>query len=227
MEIIDASSAFKLYESYGLPYEVIKEVSGDKAKNLTREGFDEEFKKHQEKSRAGSETKFGGHGLVLDTGELKARNEEEVKMVTRLHTATHLLQAALRKVLGDSLHQAGSDITAERLRFDFTFDRKLTDKEVGEVEDLVNDVVKRNFDMGFVEMPLEEAKKTSALYFERQKYAPVVKVYSAIDPKTGEVFSRELCGGPHVEHTAEVGKFRIAKQESVGAGTRRIRAVVE
>lgn len=227
LETIDAPSAFKLYESYGLPYEVMKEVSGDRAKNLTREDFDEEFKKHQEKSRAGSEIKFGGHGLILDTGELKARDEEEVKIVTRLHTATHLLQAALRKVLGDGVHQAGSDITAERLRFDFTFDRKLTDKEVGEVEGLVNDVVKRNFDMGFVEMPLEEAKKTGALYFERQKYAPVVKVYSAVDTKTGEVFSRELCGGPHVEHTAEVGKFRIAKQESVGAGTRRIRAVVE
>lgn len=224
---IDAVGAFRLYESFGLPYEVIKEVGAEKANKLTREGFDEEFKKHQEKSRAGQEAKFGGHGLILDTGELKARDEEELKKVIRLHTATHLLQAALRKVLGEDVHQAGSDITAERLRFDFTFDRRLIDEEIKKVEDVVQGAIDRNLDMGFEEIPLEEAKKTGALYFEKEKYAPVVKVYSAVDSKTGEVFSRELCGGPHVEHTGEMGKFRITKQESVGAGVRRIRAIVE
>jgi alanyl-tRNA synthetase len=224
---IDAGTAFRLYESFGLPYEIIKELGKEKSVSLTREDFDKEFERHREASRAGQEKKFGGHGLILDTGELKAANEEELKIVTRLHTATHLLQAALRHVLGDKIHQAGSDITAERLRFDFNFDRKLTDEERKQVEDLVNDAVQRNLDMGYKEMPYEEAKKTGALYFEKEKYPATVKVYSAVDPKTGEVFSRELCGGPHVEHTKELGHFKITKEESVGAGLRRIRAIVE
>ncbi len=224
---IDAQSAFRLYESFGLPYEIIKELGGGRAAGLTREDFDKEFEKHREASRAGQEKKFGGHGLILDTGELKAANEEELKIVTRLHTATHLLQAALRHVLGGKAHQAGSDITASRLRFDFTFDRKLTDEELKRVEDLVNDVIKRNLDMGFVEMPYEEAIKTGALYFAKEKYPATVKVYSAVDVKTREVFSRELCGGPHVSHTSELGHFKIVKEESVGAGLRRIRGIVE
>ena len=224
---VDAQNAFRLYESFGLPYEIIKELGGDKARDLSREDFDKEFEKHREASRAGLEKKFGGHGLILDTGEIKAASEEELKIVTRLHTATHLLQAALRKVLGEDVHQAGSDITASRLRFDFAFDRKLTDEEIKQLEDMVNDVVEKNFDMGFVELPYEEAIKTGALYFKKEKYPSIVKVYSAVDPKSGEVFSRELCGGPHVSHTAELGHFKITKEESVGAGIRRIRAVVE
>ena len=131
---ISSVSAFKLYETYGLPFEIIKELGGQKAATLTRDGFDEEFKKHQEISRAGLEKKFGGHGLILDTGELKAANKEELKKVTRLHTATHLLNAALRKVLGQDIRQDGSDITAERTRFDFTFPRKLTPEEVKIIE---------------------------------------------------------------------------------------------
>ena len=224
---VDAQNAFRLYESFGLPYEIIKELGGDKARDLSREDFDKEFEKHREASRAGLEKKFGGHGLILDTGEIKAASEEELKVVTRLHTATHLLQAALRKVLGGDVHQAGSDITASRLRFDFAFDRKLTDEEIKKLEDMVNDVVEKNFDMGFVELPYEEAIKTGALYFEKEKYPSIVKVYSAVDPKSGEVFSRELCGGPHVSHTAELGHFKITKEESVGAGIRRIRAVAD
>jgi len=151
----------------------------------------------------------------------------ELKIVTRLHTATHLLQAALRKVLGESVHQNGSDITAERLRFDFTFERKVTPEELAQIEALINDVIARNYDMGFQELPYEDAIKTGALYFEREKYPPTVKVYSAVDPKTGEVFSRELCGGPHVSSTSELGHFKIAKEESVAAGIRRIRGTVE
>jgi len=227
IDTIDARSAFKIYESYGLPYEIIKELGEKQAEGLTREGFDEEFKKHQEISRAGREAKFGGHGLLLDTGEIKAKDEEELKKVTRLHTATHLLQAALRHVLGDGVHQDGSDITAERLRFDFTFDRRLTDEEVAEVETWVNDVIKKDAGVTYAEMPFEEAVKTGALYFVREKYPETVKVYSMEDQKTGTVYSRELCGGPHVNSTSEVGVFKIAKQESVGAGVRRIRATVQ
>lgn len=224
--VINGEFAFRLYESYGLPYEIIKELGAERATELKRADFDDEFKKHQELSRAGQEKKFGGHGLILDTGELKAGTEDEVRIVTRLHTATHLLQAALRKVLGDAVHQDGSDITAERLRFDFVFDRKVTPKELKNIEDLVNSAVSKNLGMDYKEMPYEEAIKTGALYFKKEKYPSKVKVYSAIDPKTGEVFSRELCGGPHVAHTLEVGEFRIVKEESVGAGARRIRAKV-
>ena len=225
LEKIDAQSAFKLYESFGLPYEIIKELGEDKAKILTREAFDEEFKKHQEISRAGSEKKFGGHGLILDTGELKAGNEEELKIVTRLHTATHLLQAALRKILGDKVHQAGSDITAEKLRFDFTFQRKLTLEEIKKVEDLVKDVIDRDLPVEMTPMDYEDAVETGALHFFKIKYPPIVNVYSI--GHENNWFSRELCGGPHINHTSEIGKFKIIKEEAVSAGVRRIRAVIQ
>ena len=214
---LDAQKAFKLYESYGLPFEIMKDMSLD----LTREDFDEEFKKHQEKSREGNVKKFGGHGLILDTGELKAANEEELKKVTRLHTATHLLHAALRKILGNNVRQAGSDITAERLRFDFTFDRKLTVDEIKKVENLVNGAIKQDMPVTCKEMPIEEARKTGALYFFKEKYPDKVKVYSVGD------FSKEFCGGPHVAHTSEISGIKIIKEESVSAGIRRMRATVD
>ena len=234
LETIDAPAAFKLYESFGLPYELIKDIAKDKAKNLTREAFDEEFKKHQEKSRAGAEKKFGGHGLLLDTGELKAGDEEELKKATRLHTATHLLHASLRKVLGNEVHQAGSDITAERLRFDFNFARKLTPEEIQSIEDLANEAVKKDYKVTKEEMVYEGAIKSGALAFFKLKYPNRVNVYT-IGPELveghplsslGSVFSRELCGGPHVSHTAEIGKIKITKEEAVSAGVRRIRATV-
>ena len=225
-KIIDAPLAFKLYESFGLPYEIIKEVGGKKTKGLTREEFDIEFAQHQETSRAGLERKFGGHGLLLDTGELKAANEEEVKIATRLHTATHLLQAALIKVLGDKIEQAGSDITAERTRFDFTFDRKVTPEELKKLEDIVNKVIQKDMRVECKEMPYEKAIQTGALYSKKEKYPAVVKMYAVVDKKTGEVFSRELCGGPHVNHTGEIGTFHIVKEGSVAAGIRRIRAQI-
>lgn len=228
-KLLDAKAAFHLYETYGLPYEIIKELGREAAQNLTQEGFEEEFEKHREVSRAGKEKKFGGHGLILDTGELKARDEEELKKVTRLHTATHLLQAALRKVLGETVRQAGSDITAERTRFDFTFGRRLNPEEIKKIEDLVNYAVDQKYEVRMVEMPYEEAIKTGALYFEKEKYPPVVKVYSVgnfiADPP--QIFSSELCGGPHVKNTSEIGRFKILKEESVSAGVRRIRATVE
>lgn len=229
MNEVDPQSAFKLYETYGIPYEIIKEFGAERAKKLNRKEFDEEFKKHQEISRAGIEKKFGGHGMLLDTGELKAANEEELKKVTRLHTATHLLQAVLRKILGDEVRQAGSDITVERTRFDFSFERKLTDEEVKKVEGLVNWAVSRKFDVQMKEMDYDDAIKAGALHFFKEKYPAIVKIYSIGDFKADppEVFSREFCGGPHVKNTAEIGHFKIIKQEAIGAGLRRIRATVD
>ena len=229
MDEIDSHSAFKLYETYGIPFEIIKEFGAERAQKLDRAEFDEEFRKHQEISRAGIEKKFGGHGMILDTGELKAADEEELKKVTRLHTATHLLQAALRKILGDTVRQAGSDITAERARFDFSFERKLSDEERKKVEDTVNWAISSKFDVQMKEMPYEEAIKAGSLHFFKEKYPATVKVYSVghfkADPP--EIFSRELCGGPHVKNTSEIGHFKIIKQEAIGAGLRRIRATVE
>ncbi|MBI2013895.1 MAG: glycine--tRNA ligase subunit alpha [Candidatus Colwellbacteria bacterium] len=222
---IDPKLAFKLYESFGLPYEVIKDVASEKARALKREDFDKEFEKHQKISRAGREKKFGGHGLILDTGELKAANEEELRKVTRLHTATHLLQAALRKVLGNEVEQRGSDITAERARFDFAFPRKVTGEELKKAEALVNEAVKKALPMQKKTMPFEEAKKTGALYFFKGKYPAKVNVYYAGET-LDSAFSKELCGGPHVQNTKEVGEFKILKEESASAGIRRIRANV-
>lgn len=221
---IDAKKAFQLYETFGIPFEIIKEVGGESAQALTREAFDEEFKRHQEISRAGQEKKFGGHGLLLDTGELKAADERELKIVTRLHTATHLLNAALHKVLGNSVVQNGSDITVERTRFDFNFPRRLTAEEIKKIEDLVNYAIKEDFKVTIETLPVEEAKKTGALYMERSKYPDPVKVYT-VGSET-EVFSKELCGGPHVAHAGEIGKFKIVKEESSSAGVRRMRAVI-
>ncbi|OGZ97058.1 MAG: hypothetical protein A3J10_03210 [Candidatus Sungbacteria bacterium RIFCSPLOWO2_02_FULL_54_10] len=224
----DAKAAFHLYESFGLPYEVIKDYDGGKrAIHLTREQFDEEFKKHQEVSRAGSSAKFGGHGLYMKTGEVTIRDESEVEKVTRLHTATHLLHAGLRAVLGPEVRQDGSDITVERTRFDFRFPRKVTPEEIKKVEDWVNDAIRHDYQVKWEEMPCEEGIQKGALGFFREKYPPRVKIYTMHDPASGEIVSCEFCGGPHVQHTAEVGKFKIVKEEASSAGVRRIRAVVE
>ncbi|MBI2011097.1 MAG: alanine--tRNA ligase, partial [Candidatus Colwellbacteria bacterium] len=225
-EKLNGLDAFRLYESYGLPFEVIKELSPESAtRNLKQEDFDKAFFEHQEKSRAGREKKFGGHGLILDTGELKATSEEELEKVTRLHTATHLLQSALRQVLGDEVTQMGSDITAERTRFDFTFPRKLTPDEIKQVEDAVNKVIKENLLVNSVTLSLEEAKASGALYMERAHYPEEAKVYY-VGKSPREAFSKEICGGPHVKRTGEVGKFIITKEEAVSAGVRRIRAEI-
>ena len=188
--------------------------------------FNSELSKHQEISRAGVEKKFGGHGMA--EGDLTASDAQELKVKTRLHTATHLLNSALHKVLGDQVSQRGSDITAERARFDFAFDRKMTDDEIKKVDDLVNGAIASNLQVTMEEMPTEEAKKSGALFFYKGNYGERVKVYS-IGPSTssGSPFSREICGGPHISNTDEIGKFRIIKEESSSAGIRRIRAVVE
>jgi len=232
---LDVRSAFMLYESFGLPYEIVKELGGDKAKDLKREDFDEEFKKHQEISRAGVEKKFGGHGLVLDTGEIKAGSEEELKKVTRYHTATHLLHQALREVFGEEIAQRGSDITTERTRFDFTFPRKVTPEELKRVEDIVNEKIREDLPVQFEEMPKEEAEKTGALHFfsakggsasgGKWKYPTRVKVYYVGHSLEG-AWNKEFCGGPHVGHTGEIGQFKIMKEEASSAGVRRIRATI-
>ena len=221
MDSIDAVSAFRLYESFGLPFEILKELGGKKAESLNEEDFNKELDKHREISRAGQERKFGGHGLLLDTGELKAADERELKIVTRLHTATHLLQAALREVLGNEVLQAGSDITAERTRFDFTFERRLTDEEIQAVENVVNKAIADDLKVEEKEMSYQDAISTGALHFAKEKYPATVKVYSM------GTFSKELCGGPHVSHTKEIGTFKIVKQESVAAGVRRVRGIIE
>mgnify|MGYP003394500000 FL=1 len=192
-----------------------------------RSSFDKIFKKHQEVSRAGAIAKFGGHGLYMKTGEVTIRDESEVEKVTRLHTATHLMHAALRAVLGPEVRQDGSDITVERTRFDFRFGRKVLPDELKKVEEWVNDAIARDLKVEYKEMAYEEALAEGALGFFKEKYPLRVKIYTIFESKTNELFSKEFCGGPHVTHTAEVGRFRIIKEESSSAGVRRIRGVVE
>lgn len=223
---ISGKEAFYIYETFGLPYELIKELApAEIIKNLLKEDFEFEFQKHQEISRAGAEKKFGGHGLILDTGELKAGSDEEMKKVIRFHTATHLLQWALRELLGKDVKQTGSDINPERMRFDFSFNRKMTGEEIGKVENLVNQKIRKSLSVYFKEMPKNEAEKIGALSFFKAKYPDVVKIYFIGLEK--EVVSAEFCGGPHVENTSEIGEFKILKEEAVSAGVRRIRATIK
>ena len=227
LSAVDSASAFKLYESFGLPYEVIKEVGGDKAEALTRFGFEQELERHREISRAGAEKKFGGHGMKADSTDSPQEGQdiEETKKKTRLHTATHVVVASLEKVLGEPLKQAGADITAERLRFDFAFLRKLTTEELQQAEKIANQIVADDLEIWFEELPLEEAFASGAHGVFAHKYPPRVNVYT-IGPKTG-YFSREICGGPHVSRTSEIGHIKITKEESVSGGNRRIRAIIE
>ncbi len=222
MKEVDAKQAFYLYQSFGLPYEVLKDVGGAKTAKLNREAFDAEYAKHQEISRAGAGKKFGGHGLALDTGELKAGTDEEMQRVVRLHTATHLLHQALRDVLHTEAPQEGSDITPERARFDFGFARKLTDEERAEVERIVNEKIKEDLPVRKVELPKEEAEQSGALHSVRDVYPDTVSVYYVGD-SLDTAYSKEFCGGPHVSHTGEIGTFKITKEESAARGIRRIR----
>ncbi|MBI4095035.1 MAG: alanine--tRNA ligase [Candidatus Liptonbacteria bacterium] len=221
--------ASTLYLTFGIPVRVIKELLAKRGITVDdrklQDTFDREFTKHQEISRAGQEKKFGGHGLLLNTGELKAKDEEELKKVTRLHTATHMLQQALRDVLGQEVKQMGSDITVERTRFDFTFSRKLTREEIEKIEAMVNAKIKEDLPMQKQVLPKAEAEKTGALYFFKEKYPDPVNVYF-IGKTLETAWSKEFCGGPHVGHTGEIGSFKIIKEEAIGAGVRRIRGIV-
>ena len=205
---IPGDVVFKLYDTYGFPPEVTKELAEENGYEINLKEFDELFKKHQEKSRAGSEQKFKG-GLAEQTEETIA-----------YHTATHLLNAALKQVIGKDAHQRGSNITVDRMRFDFNCDHKLTDEEKKQVEDLVNQWIQEELPVTKQEMSKEEAIKSGAECMFIEKYPDIVTVYSI-----GTV-SKELCGGPHVNNTRELGRFKIKKEESSSSGVRRIKAVL-
>ncbi len=205
---IPGTKAFYLYETYGFPLEMTVELAEEKGLKVDEEAFQAAFAAHQEKSRAGSAEKFAG-GLA-------GQSDEE----TNLHTATHLLHAALRKVLGDHVEQRGSNITPQRLRFDFNHEEKLTPEQKEEVENIVNEAIRANAPITMEEMTVEEAKTQGAIGLFGHKYGEVIKVYS-MGP-----FSKEICGGPHAEHTGALGRFKIKKEQSSSRGVRRIKAVL-
>jgi alanyl-tRNA synthetase len=218
-KLITGEQAFVLFSSYGFPFEIVKEIAKERGLNVDEASFAEEMKKHQDLSRAGSLQKFKG-GLA-DTSD----------MSLRYHTATHLLNAALRKTLGTHVGQKGSNITPERLRFDFSHPQKMTKEEIDAVAAQVNEWIAQALPVGFVEMPKNEAESVAVHAFG-EKYGDVVKVYSVGDEKTGCI-SREFCGGPHVNNTSELAgpektwKFIIQKEEAVSQGVRRIKAVLQ
>lgn len=207
-DTIDGKSAFHLYDTFGFPIEMTVELAAEKGIKVDVDGYNLCFAEHQKKSGAGAVGRFKG-GLADNT-----------EATTRLHTATHLLLASLRKLLGDTIYQKGSNITAERLRFDFNFDRKVTREELDKIEEMVNDVIAQDLPVTFEEMPIEKARELGAMGVFDSKYGEIVKVYRVGD------YSMELCGGPHVTHTGELGRFKIKKEESSSAGVRRIKAVL-
>jgi len=207
--IIDAQCVFNLYETYGFPPEMTEELARENGLKVDMENYQKLFEEHQAKSRMGSEAKFKG-GLA-STGEME----------TKYHTATHLLNAALKVVLGDHVHQKGSNITEERLRFDFSHPAKMTDEEKQKVEDLVNEYIRQDIKVEKLEMKKDEALKLGAEAMFLEKYGEEVTIY-----KIGDV-SLEFCGGPHVENTGVLGKFKIKKEEASSAGVRRIKAILE
>ncbi|WP_113675602.1 alanine--tRNA ligase [Vallitalea guaymasensis] len=208
-ECLNGQQAFKLYDTYGFPIEFTLELAGEKEIIVDVEGFKGKFEEHQEKSRSGAAGKFKG-GLA-----------EHNRNSVRLHTATHLLNSALRQVLGDSVFQRGSHINSERLRFDFSFHRKLSEEEISQVESIVNKAIKENLDVNCMEMNVEDAKESGAIGIFESKYGDVVKVYDIPG------YSLEICGGPHVSNTAELGYFKIIKEQSSSSGVRRIKAIVD
>ena len=211
---IDASTAFHLYDTYGFPIELTLELASDAGIKVDVEGFKTKFKEHQELSRTASKGKFKG-GLAGDS-----------VIETKYHTATHLLNAALKITVGAGVHQKGSNITDERMRFDFSSDHKLSDEEKEKTENLVNEWIKAGLDVTVAEMSKEDAIKSGAECMFIEKYPDIVTVYSIGNDKYG-IVSKELCGGPHVKNTSELGHFKIVKEEASSAGVRRIKAVLE
>lgn len=208
LDKLDGVAAFKLYETFGFPWEMTEEIAREKGQKVERGTFEDEFKKHQDKSRTAAKGMFKG-GL--------ADHSEEV---IKLHTATHLLNQALRTVLGTYVQQKGSNITVERLRFDFSHSTKLTLDEINKIEELVNQKIKENLPVSFKIVTYNEAIAEGALAFFGERYPEKVKVYTIGD------FSKEICGGPHGEHTGVLGTFKITKEEALGAGSRRVYATV-
>ena len=207
-DMIDGVSAFKLYDTYGFPIEMTKELAAEKGLKVDEAGFAERFAQHQKNSQAGAEQRFKG-GLA-----------DHSEQTARLHTATHLLHAALRKVLGDEVAQKGSNITAERLRFDFSFGRKMTKEELAQVEQLVNEAIAADVEVEMKETTVAEAKAEGAIGLFESKYGERVRMY------TMGRFSKEICGGPHANRTGELVSFKIQKEESSSAGVRRIKATI-
>ena len=225
---ISGIDAFHLFDTYGFPLELTEELAKEKKIIVDKKGFEKAFEKHREISRAGAEKKFGGIG------------KEATYQAAKLHTATHLLQAALREVLGKHVKQMGSDITPQRLRFDFFHPRKMTEEELKKVKDIINQKIKEDLEINKEEMSYQEAIKSGALAFFKERYPERVTVYSITElPKEAKVkkrtksssppkvFSKEICAGPHVRRTSEIGHFEILKEESSGAGVRRIRAILK
>lgn len=207
---IDATTAFRLYDTYGFPIELTIELAHERNINVDEEGFKEKFKAHQELSRTASAGQF--------KGGLSGNNEIE----TKYHTATHLLNAALKVVVNKDVHQKGSNITDERMRFDFSCDHKLSDEEKQKIEDLVNEWIKEGLPVTVEEMSKEDAIKSGAECMFIEKYPDIVTVYTI-----GDNISKELCGGPHVKNTNELGHFKIVKEEASSSGVRRIKAILE
>lgn len=207
--VIGGKQAFRLYDTYGFPLELTEELAAEHGLTVDTAGFEAAFKEHQEKSR------------VLPTGQFKGGLESHSEKATAYHTATHLLNAALKQILSPDCNQKGSNITDERMRFDFNFPRPMTEEEIKAVEALVNEKIREDIPVVFKEMSLEEARAQNFVGVFDSKYGETVKTYSI-----GE-FSKEMCGGPHVKHTGELGKFKIAKEQSSSAGIRRIKAVLE
>ena len=205
--VVPGGTAFKLYDTFGFPVEMTQELAQENGYTVDLEGFKKKFAEHQAKSHAGSEQRFKG-GMAEGGGQ----------ETTNLHTATHLLQAALRRVLGDEVKQKGSNITPERLRFDFSFGRPMTAEEITATEALVNEAIGRNLEITCREMSVEEARAEGAIGLFGDRYGEVVKVYTMGD------FSKEICGGPHANNTGELGVFKITKEQSSSSGVRRIKA---
>ena len=211
---ISGKVAFRLYDTFGYPLELTQELGAEHGFTVDIEGFKEAERKHQEASKS------------LDAGKAKGGLAEQSEITTKYHTATHLLQQALVDVLGDQVAQKGSNINNERMRFDFTFERPMTPEEIKQVEDIVNQKIKEDLPVTMEILPLEKAKEEGARALFTNKYGEDVKVYTiGRDPKT-DWFSKEVCGGPHVQHTAQIGDFKITKEQSSSAGVRRIRAVI-
>lgn len=208
-KVIPGRVAFRLFDTFGFPVEITEELASEHGLSVDREGFDEAYRKHQERSQTASAGVFKG-GLA-----------DHTEMTTRLHTATHLLHQALRDVLGDHVGQKGSNITQERLRFDFTHPEKMSPEQIRQVEAIVNEQIQKDLPVDFTEMTLQEAKDGGAIALFGDKYDEIVKVYTVGD------FSKEVCGGPHVDSTSKLGTFRIVKEQSSSQGVRRIKAVLE
>lgn len=210
---VSADDAFQLFSTHGFPLEMTEELAKEQGISVDRAGFEEAFKKHQELSRAGAEQKFKG-GLA-DTSE----------MSVKYHTATHMLHQALRTILGPHVFQKGSNITAERLRFDFTHSEKMTDEQKKAVEDLINAKIAEALPVYYEDIPMEDARARGAIGLFGEKYGDIVRVYQV--GRGDQKFSLEFCGGPHVTNTSELGHFKIQKEEAVAQGVRRIKAVLE